>query len=155
MNYPLDFSLHTLRQIRQNCLAIADRHDPAALQLIPPGFNNNLIWNLGHILVTQQLLHYGLAKQALRIPKEWVSKYRKGTRPKGTVPQAEIDAIRRALETTVDELEQDLQTPLFDGYEPYRTSTGVTLSNIREALLFNHMHEGIHLGSMLAIRKFL
>ena len=155
MNYPLDFSLSTLRQIRQNCLAIADRYDGEALQVIPKGFNNNLIWNLGHIVVTQQLLHYGLSQQPLRIPKEWVAKYRKGSKPEGRVPQEEIDAIRRALDTTVDQLAADLQTGMFDNFKPYPTSTGVTLGSIREALIFNHMHEGIHLGSMLAIRKFL
>ncbi len=27
-------------------------------RVYPPNFNNNLIWNIGHILVTQQLLCY-------------------------------------------------------------------------------------------------
>ena len=155
MQYPLDFSLATLRQIRHNCLAIADRYDGEALQVIPKGFNNNLIWNLGHIVVTQQLLHYGLAQQPLRIPKEWVAKYRKGSKPDGRVSQAEIDAIRAALDTTVDALSADLQTAMFTNFKAYPTSTGITLGSIHEALLFNHTHEGIHLGSMLAIRKFL
>ena len=155
MKYPIDFSLAALRQMRHNCLAIADRYDGEALQVIPNGFNNNLIWNLGHILVTQQLLHYGLAQRPLRIPKEWVAKYRKGSKPDSRVPQAEIDAIRAALESTVDVLAADLQTEMFDQFKPYPTSTGVTLGSIGEALLFNHVHEGIHLGSMLAIRKFL
>jgi hypothetical protein len=28
---------------------------------IPEGFNNNLIWNIGHIIVSQQLLVYKLS----------------------------------------------------------------------------------------------
>ena len=153
--FPTDFSLNTLRQIRQNCLAITERYSHEQLQVIPRGFNNNLIWNLGHILVTQQLLHYGLAQQPLRIPKEWVSKYRKGTRPEGQVSPEEVTDIRSALIHTVDQLGKDLRTNMFDQYKPYPTSTGVELTNIEEALLFNHLHEGIHLGSLLAIRKLV
>ena len=38
------------------------------LTKIPNGFNNNIIWNAGHNLATQQLLVYKLSGQSPVIP---------------------------------------------------------------------------------------
>jgi hypothetical protein len=35
--------------------------DLAQLNIVPDGFNNSIAWNIAHILVTQQLLHYKLS----------------------------------------------------------------------------------------------
>ncbi|MBK8700590.1 MAG: DinB family protein [Saprospiraceae bacterium] len=32
------------------------------LNAIPLGFNNNIIWNMGHMVVVQEMLTYGLSK---------------------------------------------------------------------------------------------
>ena len=53
----------------------------------PQGFNNNIWWNIAHVVVTQQLLVYGRSGLELNISQELVDKYRKGTFPDGK-PQA-------------------------------------------------------------------
>ena len=49
------------------------------LNKVPAGFNNNIIWNIGHIIVTQQLLVYKLSGLPMIVTDEMVEKYRKGT----------------------------------------------------------------------------
>ena len=43
----------------------------------------------------------------------------------------------------------------FENYTPYTTSYGISLNNIEEAISFNNIHEGLHLGYMMALSKNL
>ena len=53
------------------------------LTKIPQGFNNNIWWNIAHVVVTQQKLVYGRSDLPLNLPDAWVSVYQKGTFPEG------------------------------------------------------------------------
>ncbi len=44
------------------------------LNQIPPGFSNNLIWNIAHVVVTQQILVYKLSGLPMLISDELVEK---------------------------------------------------------------------------------
>jgi hypothetical protein len=45
-----------------------------ALRAIPDGWNNNVLWHLGHLVVTQQLLHYGLTGLPLYVEEDLVAR---------------------------------------------------------------------------------
>ncbi|MGB3545158.1 DinB family protein, partial [Rubrivirga sp.] len=75
----LDASLHTLLKTRQSLVAITDALEDDARLTVPDGFSNHVLWNLAHVVVTQQLLVYGLSGLPLNVPDEWVLAYRKGT----------------------------------------------------------------------------
>ena len=123
------------------------------LNIIPDGFANNIIWNVGHILVTQQLLVYALSGNTPRISKERIEFFRKGTKPGQVVDAVEIKSIIEDLEKTVDEMETDYENGLFKTYKEYPTSYGLTLKSIEEAIQFNNIHEALHLGYILAMKK--
>ena len=125
------------------------------LNKTPEGFNNNLIWNLGHMLVTQQLLCYSLSYQEVIIPPEYIAKYRKGTRPSIPVDQEEVDHIRNLLQKTIGQTQSDFSNQTFEAYKPYETSYGIYITSIEEAIQFNNLHEAMHLGSILALMKFV
>lgn len=148
-------ALKVWRRNRKNLLRFMDSYDAGQMNRIPDGFSNNLIWNLGHILVVQQLLVYGLSGQPLHIPKKLVLRYQRDTRPGGPVDDFEISEIRERLEATVLLLEQDLEAARFGAFRPFTNSAGFEVTNLQEAITFNNFHEGLHLGYMLSIRKFL
>ncbi|MBW4359034.1 DinB family protein [Flavobacterium taihuense] len=125
------------------------------LNKIPEGFSNNLIWNLGHIIVTQQLLVYKLSGLPMVVSDEMVEKYRKGTKPEHDVTQAEVDEIKALLLKSVDQLETDYNNGIFVNYQEYPTSTGYILKSAKGAIEFNNFHEGLHIGIMMSIRKFI
>lgn len=120
---------------------------------IPPGFNNNIWWNIAHVVVTQQLLVYKLSNLQMRIGEELVNKYRKGTRPDGIPTDEEIKKIANYLISTVEWTKEDLENGLFKEFNEYTTSANVTLTNVKDALAFNVFHEGLHLGAILALQK--
>jgi hypothetical protein len=125
------------------------------LNKIPEGFSNNLIWNLGHIVVTQQLLVYKLSGLPMAVSEEMVEKYRKGTKPEHDVTQEEANQIQALLFQTIDQLEVDYKNGIFINYQEYPTSTGYILKSTKGAIEFNNFHEGLHIGIMMSIRKFI
>jgi hypothetical protein len=125
------------------------------LNAIPDGFSNNLIWNIAHIVVTQQLLVYKLSGLPTMVSDEMIEKYRKGTKPEHIVTQAEVDEIKSLLFATIDQTEVDFENKIFKNFDEYPTSTGFVLKSAKDAMIFNNFHEGLHLGILMSIRKFV
>jgi len=140
---------------RENFVSLLDAFSVEHLNHIPAGFNNNLIWNFGHVIVTQQLLCYKLSGLEMQVSEEQVQAYRKGTRPEHAVSAEEVQKLKQLALQTVDQLRQDLEKGVFREFHEYTTSFGVTLSSIEEAVHFNSMHETLHLGYAMAMRKSL
>ena len=126
------------------------------LNVIPEGLNNNLIWNIGHIIVSQQLLVYKLSGLPMLVSDELVEKYKKGTKPEHPATQAEVEELKALLFSTIQQTKLDYDAKLFQNYHEYTTSTGShVLKNTEDAMAFSNFHEGLHLGIMTIIRKFL
>ncbi len=150
----MDFTFQVLHNTRQIFTKIIEANTLEDLNKIPAGFNNNIIWNIGHIVVTEQLLAYKLSGLEPSISVDLINKYRKDTKPEGDVSQAEVDEIKDLLVSTVKETEENYKKGAFNNYNAYTVSTtGNTLNNIDEAMQFILTHEGIHYGYVLALLK--
>ena len=125
------------------------------LNTIPEGFNNNIIWNIAHIVVVQQLLVYKLSGLPTMLSDAMIEMFSKGTKPERDLTQAEVDEIKGLLFITIEKTKADYDKKIFKTYQEYTVSTKSTLTNVDEAVGFNHFHEGIHLGYILALKKTL
>ena len=125
------------------------------LNKIPDGFKNNLIWNIAHIVVTQQLLVYKFSGLPMMVSDELVQKYMKGTKPELDATQADVDEIKTLLTKTINQTEEDYDNGIFKNYQEYPTSTGFVLRNVEDAMVFNNFHEGLHIGIMMSLRKLI
>ena len=125
------------------------------LNKVPEGFNNNLIWNIGHIVVVQQMLVYNLSGLPMMVSQEMVEKYKRGTKPEHLISQAEVDEIRSLLFETINQTKADLNSKIFKTYTEFTTLSGFTMRNVEDALAFNYYHEAMHIGMMMSIRKFI
>ena len=125
------------------------------LNKVPEGFNNNLIWNIGHIVVVQQMLVYNLSGLPMMVSQEMVEKYKRGSKPENLVSQTEVDEIRSLLFETINQTKADLNSKIFKTYTEFTTLSGFTMRNVEDALAFNYYHEAMHIGMMMSIRKFI
>lgn len=125
------------------------------LNKVPNRFNNNIIWNVAHTLVTQQILVYSLSGISPLLSQEMIDMYRKGTKPERNVSYAEVDLIKGLLFSTIEKTKEDYNNNLFHSYNKYTVTTKNILTNVDEAIEFNNFHEGIHLGYILALKKSL
>ena len=148
----MQFTFEVLDNIRTFVKNYIEKNSLEDLNKIPDGYNNNIIWKIGHIVVTAQLLAYKLSGLRMLVSDELVNKYRKDTKPEGLISQDEVDEIKALLFSTAEKLESDYKSGVFKDYNAYTVSTtGNMLNNIDEALQFILFHEAMHLGYILAL----
>lgn len=125
------------------------------LNEIPSGMNNNIAWNFGHIVAAQQSLCNSLSGVELDVPEEIIAGFKKGTKPERFISQEAIVELKEYAVSCIDELEKGLGENVYVQYKSYTTSFGYTLNNIEDAVRFVMVHDALHLGYSMAIRKNL
>jgi len=144
-----------LRNTRQNILTAVENLSDEQLNIIPEKYNNNLVWNLGHVIVTHQRLVYVMSGLKTKLEPDFIGRYSKGTKPETIVSSEEIEFIKSNFFSTIDGNIADLKEGIFTTYKEYPTSYGFTLKSVEDAIIFNNIHEGVHYGSILALRKLV
>jgi len=150
-----DKAIETIQQSRKLFINLMEGLSLEKLNEIPEGFNNNIIWNFGHVIVTQQILCYKLANLPLKLDTAYVSKYSKGTKPSTFIDAAELAFLKQQAVFLIDELITDIQTGSFDNFDTYTTSFDVVLNEIEDAVKYMTMHEGLHLGYAMALKRIV
>ena len=142
-------------QTRNNFITLINNLTEKELNAIPTGFKNNIIWNFGHIVVVQQLLCYKNSGLEISISQELIEKYKKGTSPQGFVSQSEIEELINISKHNMEKFLSDIKSKDFSKYKEYPTSYSVILKSIEDAIKFNSLHEGLHFGYAMALRKLV
>jgi len=142
-----------IRQTRKNFIHLIEGASIEELNKVPAGFNNNMIWNFGHIIVSQQLLCYKLAGLEIKISDALVLEYQKGTKPERFIDQAEVEALKDLMLNTIDLLENDLEAGAFVNYHGFMTAYGVALNSTVDAIRFFPVHDAFHYGCASSIKK--
>ena len=125
------------------------------LNQIPQSLNNNIAWNMGHIIVVQQSACYKRADLPALISDDFQKKFKPGSQPKKAVSDAEIKGINRLFFTTINQLEADYSNQVFSNYIPWSTRLGGEVANIDDAIKFLVFHEGLHLDAIMAIARLM
>lgn len=149
--------LATIRASRRKLISIVEELSTDEMNQIPAGFNNNLAWQIGHLVVTEQILCYKLSGNKFTIEEELIDLYRNGSKPEKYISAEEIAKLKEYLLSTIDQLESDLKTEIFENYTPYTISTyqGYELNNVHDAITFIVSHDGLHYGSSLALKRLV
>ena len=154
MNKNLDkiknFRLYLLKQIE----------DLTTEQLnhIPSGCNNNIIWNLAHLIAAEQNMCYVRAGLPVAVEDKYFSPYISGTKPGTFVDDRDVEAIKGLLISSVDNLQSDLDSNKFMNYSPsvmIPKVYGFEVTNIDEALAYLLYHEGYHTGCILSLKRLV
>lgn len=151
----MDIAFNILNTNRQIYLKMLEKYSLDQLNTIPDGFSNNIIWNIGHIVVIQQVLIYSLSGLPMYISKDLYNTYKKGSFPTGTTTKEEVNELKDLLFSLVDKTQKDYLSNRFNIFNPYQTQTGFKLSSLDESIIFNNYHEGLHLGIVMSISEFI
>lgn len=142
---------------RKAFIKLIDELSEEDLNKIPEGFNNNIIWNFGHIVVSTQILCYirtGIWAETSRI--KFVDAYKKDTKPTYHVSKSEIEELKALAISTIKDMEEHNEQGLFNKIEPYSTATfGEQLNSFKDVLVTTIGHDNLHYGYALAQKRII
>ena len=147
--------IETIRKTRSFLLEQIKDLSNEQLNRVAEGFNNNIVWNLGHMIAAQQGICYKRAGLPATISDDFWEKFRSGSKPGGMLNNDEIEHIKELMFTTMDKFEDDYDKKIFSNYTAWSTRYGVEISNIDAALEFVPFHEGLHSGTITTIKKLV
>ncbi|RZL45208.1 MAG: DinB family protein, partial [Pedobacter sp.] len=81
--------IELIKASRTKLLSLVEELTTEEMNYIPTGFKNNLAWQIGHLVVSQQILCYKLAGQPFVIEDELIDLYKNGSKPERDFSAAE------------------------------------------------------------------
>lgn len=151
----MNTQIERIRKIRLFLISLINDLSVDQLNEIPAGFNNNIVWNMGHLVAAQQGVCYIRAGVPPIVDEKYISAYKPGTKPEHYIDVQEVRIIKELLSSSLNQLETDYQKNLFEKYTPWATRYGVELANIDDALEFLMYHEGLHSGYITALKRLV
>ena len=138
---------------RNNLLKAIEGLTLEQINHIPTGFKNTIGWNFAHILVTQQLLVYGLSGNEKQLDQSIIDTYKKGSVVTDNMSAELLAALKSQSIELANKMEADYNNGLFTSFSEYPTSYNFTLKNIEDAICFSNIHEALHFGYIMAMKK--
>lgn len=143
------YTLNIIDSIRQKAIRLIKETPLETLNQVPAGFNNNIIWNFGHLVVSA----YGLVFKVTQADPGFVipllDTYKKGSRPAAPATQQEIDELIALSDTFTLAVKEALDANRFEEISTYTTDTfGIPVTTIEEMLITVAAHDTLHWQSM-------
>jgi hypothetical protein len=144
-----------IRKTRSFLLEVIKELSVEQLNKVPTGFNNNIIWNLGHLVAAQQGICYIRAGLKPWAEDAFMDAYKPGTKPNREVSTEHIEEVKKLLFSSIDMLENDYKKGLWPVYPAWTTRSGIEIKSIDRAIEFILFHEGLHSGYIMAMSKIV
>ena len=145
--------IEKIRKTRNFILDYIKEINTEQLNKIPAGFNNNIIWNLGHMVAAQQGVCYLRAGLKTWVEEGFFNAYKPGSKPIEYISELQIENIKALLFSSLDVLKSDYLKGVWVKYPAWSTRYGVELKSFEEALEFLNFHEGLHVGYIMALKR--
>lgn len=147
--------IDNIRQVRQSILNTIGELSLAQLNEVPEGFNNNIIWNLAHLIAAQQGICYLRAGQELQVEQSLFELYKPGTKPVAPVTAEEVENIKGLLLSTIDQFKADFTTDKFINYQSWTNRYGCEMDGINTVTQFLFFHDGLHFGYIMVLKRVI
>jgi len=151
----MNIEIERIIRTRKYLLGQIESLSTESLNKIPEGFNNNILWNIGHLIAAQQGICYVRSGATMVVDEKYFLNYKPGTAPTEFVDESEVAQIKSLLITSLDSLEDDIHNNLFKNYPLWTTRYGVDIASIDDALQFIMFHEGLHSGTIMALKRLV
>lgn len=124
MNKQID----TIKKTRLFLLDLVKDLSVDQLNEIPSTFNNNIVWNLGHLIASHQGVCYLRAGAKPVVDEKYIATYKPGTKPGEHINDKELSIIKDIMVSSIDKFQIDYQNNVFANYNGWNTRYGVELA---------------------------
>jgi hypothetical protein len=152
----MEYTFKYIRRTRALFIDLVNSLTLEQLNEVPKGFNNNIVWNFGHIVVSTLGLCYVRSGVEPTMQIQDFNKYKNGSKPESFITKEEVEALKEHAIQSIQQIEEDIKANKFNNIVPYATQTfGYNMSTIEEIVTCTQSHDAIHFGVALAIKKTL
>ncbi len=140
--------------VRGNTLHSLSQVNEEEIHTVPPGFSNNILWNVGHVLLYGELLLLRAADQVGKLPSEYQALFGGGTKPadwNGEIPSLHI--LLEQLQEQQMWLAAEFGNRLEEAVAKPLKIRDVECTTYGEVLSFMMFHEGLHAGQIKAMNR--
>jgi len=155
MNEKMKMELELIRYVRKSILKLVDNLSAEQFNHVPANMKNNVIWNIGHMVFTQQILCYQLGGLQPTIDVAYFAQFAPDTLPGEPISEEEIAHIKLTFIDAFEQLAEDALSDKLQNYQPWTLPSGIAIENFESAMLTNLVHEGRHFGVVISLVKLL
>ena len=153
MELPLAFK--TFRITRHHMLCELEGLSHEEMLVVPEGREDNVLWNVGHLLCSISRLCYVFSGHPLPIPERYLELFGKGTSARNWTEDPDPAEVLERFTALPAQIEADYLAGRFKDYTPLQITPGDTIASVEEAVAFHCFHEGLHIGMIIALKETL
>ncbi|MEH7253090.1 DinB family protein [Neobacillus niacini] len=150
MNNRQEVLFTQLETYRSEILEAVENVTEAEAEAIPKGFNNNIRWNLGHIYLDQYAWIQAVTKETSSVPGQFSTWFGYGTSPADFTPETpSFEELKHLLKEQPAQIKAEYSERLEEEFPP----TEMGMHTIEQVLIRTIFHEGMHLQTILDLKK--
>jgi hypothetical protein len=151
----MDKQFYIIKENRKVFIKLVEGLTIDQLNEIPDGFNNNIAWNFGHMVVGFQMITYMRTGKDMKVGKEYITKYQRGTKPETFIGAEEIAFFKEEAIRLIEEMESEWKNDEFTNFQSFTSSLGVTVNSCEDALHYAATHDMLHFGYSWALKRLV
>ncbi len=152
MNKRHEILFNQLESYRSYVVGVAETLTAEQAEIIPNGFKNNVRWNLGHMYLDQFLWIQAVTKEKAPVPEQFNDWFGYGTSPDNFTDETpsfeELLELLKAQPAYIKDLYADR---LEEEFAP----TEMGMHTVEQVLVRTIFHEGMHLQTILDLKKLM
>lgn len=149
--YPLSSCLAMFSFVSKSCDGLSD----AQLLKTPPGLRNNILWNMGHLIVDNSDMLYRPAGLEPPHPESFTPRFAAGTSPGEWPEPPSPAAVKSVFADLPRRLKDDVASGRFQSFKATAVVSGWPVNDFDETLVYVAVHTGIHLGVIMTLRRLV
>ena len=151
MNLPPPFK--TFRITRFHMMRELEGLTDEQMVYIPEGREDNILWNVGHLLCSISRLTYVFSGHPLPIPEGYLALFGKDTSARDWKESPDVQTVVDRFVELAKQIEFDYQNDIFKVYKALQIVPEDNIASVEEAIAFHCFHEGLHIGKILTLKE--
>lgn len=145
-----------LEFVRTQTLKLAASLPEEKVLVVPQGFRNHILWNLGHLALVTDKYAFTFTGRTSELPAIYQELFANGTSPlEWTSASPSLNDILTVLEAQPERVKTVLAGQLEEPIEPYTTSSGYRIETVGQLINFTTYHEGMHFSMIKFYNKII